>query len=415
MLRVHRERISVILLLIILIIILGATITVAFMLRPDPVSENLKKDEVVKILVVFNDGKGNALSTNIVAYYPPSQKGIVFNILGNTGKLYASINRTDRIDAVYRELGINTYAEEITRITGLQIPFFAEISLESLGNMTDLLGGLKVFVRSPVDVLDSRTGERYLLPSGAVTLDGDKIQTFMMYKLADEGDAEQEERRQNTFLAFLEALHSNRAMLLDRSNFRTFEKFIHANVDVSALFSLVSHISNLNTDNTSLRTIAGNIRDLNGQKLLFPYEDADGFQFRMVAKQALSSLLQEGASNRVYVVEVQNGTRKPGLAANASNLLQNFGYDVLPPTDAPRLPDGRDYEHTAIISHIGQSEAVQALSDTINCLYIITEEVRPESEGILVGNKDFTLILGEDWNGRRVRGGYTGEASALAQ
>ena len=127
---ISREKISAIFLGTILLIVVAVGAILALSLRTDPVAENLKNDQVVKILFVLNDGKNNALSTDVFVYYPVSQKGALFNILGNTGAIYQSLEsaegrsgRVDRIDAVYKEKGINTYPISSSTSVSLSIIF----------------------------------------------------------------------------------------------------------------------------------------------------------------------------------------------------------------------------------------------------------------------------------------------------
>lgn len=96
---------------------------------------------------MLSDDSGNALSTDVFVYYPVSRKGALFDILGNTGSIYSSLGRVDRIDAVYKEKGVDTYRKEVEKLIGKTIPFSLEISLSDLGTLADLLGGLKVLFR----------------------------------------------------------------------------------------------------------------------------------------------------------------------------------------------------------------------------------------------------------------------------
>ena len=72
-----------------------------------------------------------------------------------------------------------------------------------------------------------------------------------------------------------------------------------------------------------------------------------------------------------------------------------------------------DYDHTAIINHIGNGEAVRALGDFIRCYNIIDEDIDLDDDGD--EDVDFTLILGADWDGRYVRGGFGKEASGAGE
>jgi hypothetical protein len=104
--------------------------------------------------------------------------------------------------------------------------------------------------------------------------------------------------------------------------------------------------------------------------------------------------------------------------------LRGAGYDILAISNADEsnayrrylikygdLAEGEeiegDVEHTLLINHIGDEQVVQSLADFIRCKNIENEEVLSDlissSEGTDV---DFTLILGKDFDGTYVRGGY---------
>lgn len=400
-----REQKGAIFLALILGIIIAAGIILALSLRTDPIAENLKNDQVIKILFVLNDDEGNALTTDVFVYYPVSKKGAMFDILGNTGAIYESLGRVDRIDAIYYEKGIEPYKKEIEKLTGMTIPYSIEISSENFGKLTDLLGGLKVFVPSPVDATGSE-GERWLLPSGAVTLDGDKIQTYLEYKLEEEDESDQEDRRQNTMVAFLAAIKENRKVMFNKKNFPVYRDKFRANMDEDGLYKLLNEISEVDSERLAPQTITGSTRIVDGKKLLFPYYD--GQLIKDVVKQTMNSLVSENntMNSRVYVIDIQNGTTVQGLARNTSALLQSVGYDILGTSNADRS----DYEETIIINHIGNSDVAKALGDFIHCTNIEVEEIKPDEAGLeTAADVDFTIILGKDFDGRYVRAGSKSE------
>ncbi len=366
-------------------------------LRVDPVEENLKNDQVIKVLFVIRNNEGAAVSTNIFIYYPQTHKGAIFDVLGNTGAIWQSLGRVDRIDSIYKNKGIAVYNKEISELTDLDIPFTVEINEDDFGIIADLIGGLKVFISSPVDEVSSG-GKRWLLPSGAVNLDGDKIRDFLDYQLNDEEESDKEERRQSAFIAFLVSMKDNRDKILGKKNFPLFSKCMKANIEDDDFYKLMSLITDLDTDSLTVQSVIGSARVVDGQTLLFPYQN--GQLIKDVVKQKIRMLIStDSKSNRrVYVLEIMNGTSRQGLARNASILLQNAGYELLQVGNAER----DDYEHTVIINHIGNQEAAKALGDFITCYNIIDEDIATDDEVDL--NVDFTLILGDDWDGRYVRG-----------
>lgn len=384
--------------LAVMAIIAVVSVRIYFSLRTDSVADNLQNDQVIKVLFVVHDEDKNVLSSDVFLYYPNTGKGALFDIVGNIGAIYKkSLGRVDRIDAVYKEKGVAVYKEEVEALTDLTIPFAIEIAAENFGHLADLMGGLRVFIPSPVDAAVPG-GSRWLLPSGAVTLDGDKVQTYLSYKLEDEEDSEQESRRQGAFIAFLSLLHENRHKIADKKNFSYYQRFMTANVEDKWMYEIFRLICNIDTDTLTLQTVIGSSRVVDGKVLLFPYQN--GQLIKDVIKQKIRMLVNENtdAGKRVYVVEVLNGTSKQGLARNASFLLQNAGYNIQQVGNASKT----DYAHTVIINHIGDDLAAEALGDFINCYNVIGDD----EDSAVAEDVDFTLILGDDWDGRYVRGGF---------
>ena len=386
------------LLFLIFLILISVTFGLALSLRVSTVDENLKSDRVIKTLVVMED-RNQILFSDVLIYYPVSRNGALINILGNTGAIFSSLGRVDSIDSVYLEKGIETYKSEIENLLGQPIPFYIILNLTKFGELTDMLGGMKVFVPSPVDVRNEE-GERYLLPSGVVSLDGDKIRAYLNYEKADETEDDLIERRQNVLVAFFSALSRNQRIIQDKKSFSLISRKMTSNLDDKEFYSLVNVISAVDSEHLVPQAITGARRVVDGKTLLFPYYD--GQLIKDVFKQLANSLisLDNTSVNRTYVLEILNGTMVQGLARNTMALLQSAGYDILSTGNA----DSNDYEKTVIINHIGNAEIAKTLGDFIRCSNIVDESVLyTDADSSSVTNVDFTLILGKDFDGRYVK------------
>ena len=386
------------LLFLIFLILISVTVALVLSLRVSTVEENLESDRVIKTLIVMED-KNRVLFTDIFIYYPVSQRGALINILENTGAIFSSLGRVDSIDSVYLEKGIETYKAEIENLVGQTIPFYIVLNLTKFGELTDMLGGMKIFISSPVDV-KNEDGERYLLPSGVVSLDGDKIQTYLNYEKTDELEVDVVERRQNVLLAFFSALSRNEKIIREKKSFAAISKRMNSNLDDKEFHRLVSIISQVDSEHLTPQTITGIKRVVDGKTLLFPHYD--GQLIKDVFKQVSNSLisLDNANVNRTYVLEIQNGTTVQGLARNTMALLQSAGYDILSTGNA----DSNDYEKTLIINHIGNAEIAKSLGDFIHCTNIVEESVSLDADSTAtVSNVDFTIILGKDFDGRYVK------------
>ena len=384
------------LLLIIAVLAVSVSLLITS-LKTNPVDKVLESDQIIKAVIVLEDD-GNALATMIMAYYPVSHKGALIDILGNTGAIYASLGRVDRIDAVYKEKGIDAYRGEIEKLVGMSIPFSLEISLKHFSELTDLLGGLRVFVPYPVD--DKIDDVPYLLPSGSVTLDGDKIRTYVLYENKEAAAADRQDRLQNAVVAFLSAINARKTDIFKKNVFPLYASRIKANIDYDGLYTLLEKISLIDAERLFPQAITGSQRMVDGKMLLFPYYD--GQLIKDVLKQTVSALVSETevVHSRIYVLEIQNGTAVQGLAKNTAALLQSAGYDILTISNADR----NDYDKTFIIDHIGDEEIAKNVGDFIRCTDIKTAEVKKDDSALEADTLvDFTIVLGKDFDGRYVR------------
>lgn len=395
---IRREQKGAVFLLLIVAVIIIFSAFVVFSLREDKVAANIKKDSVVKILFVMTD-RGKALSTDVFVYYAPSKKGALINIPGNTGAIYESLGRVDRIDKIYSEKGIDVYKKEVEKLCGVELPFYITIELSNFMKLTDMMDGMKILVPAPVDTV-SNDGERWLLPSGAVTLDGDKVATYLTYMLPDETEADVSERRQDIVIAFLSALNSNASLMLNKKEFYRYADKFKSNLSSNDVRRLLSEIASVDAEQLVPQTITGTVRTVDNIKLLFPYYD--GQLAKDVVKQTMNLLVSENGTmaSRIYVLEIKNGTKTQGLAHNTAALLQSAGYDVLTTLNA----DSSELDKTEIIDHIGNKEAAQSLGDFIHCKNITEEAVKPEGTSTAIDdtNVDFTIVLGRDFDGRYV-------------
>ena len=378
---------------LIVLILVVMSLTIYFTLKTNIVEEVLKSDQIIKLLLVIEDDE-KPVSTTVLAYYPATNRGTIIDIPGNTGGIYKTIDRSDRIDAIYEEKGIDSYRSEIETLLDMTIPFSLEISLDDFAVLSDLFGGMEISVQSPIDEVVDDT--YFLVPSGQVRLDGDKILRYITYRGEFEQPDAQQIRIQNTVVAFYKALNENASKIFANDFFSYYAKYIKANIATDDLSNLLNTISKIDAERLFPQVVTGSERNVDGEILLFPYNS--GHLVKEVMKQTISALISDTTFARVYSLEIQNGTDVQGLASNTASLLRSTGYDVSSIVNA----DKNDYEETFIINHIGNDEIAQALGEFIHCTNIITPEI---DEAVSVSERliDYTIVLGTDFDGRYVR------------
>jgi polyisoprenyl-teichoic acid--peptidoglycan teichoic acid transferase len=383
---------SVALLVLIGLVVAATAVYAFFLLRVDQISEALKKKQPVHLLIVVSD-KDKPLFFEAFLYNPQTRKGALFHVPPNIGGVIESLKRVDGIDAVYKRSNPAPTRKRIESLLGVGIHGVVDISLDDLVRLVDLLGGVSLFIPNPVDL--TWQGRRVLLPSGSVTLDGDKARDYVSYGDPLEPEAERIGRKQKLVQALLKALGENVPFLGQRAPFRALRQTLKTTLPPRALGSFISEMGRFDPERMVLQRVLGNTRSVDGRELLFPHQDGD------LLREAVKQTREANASsefvpleNLTVTVEVLNGTKTPGLASRARELFQSFDLEVLAPGNA----DNEAYDSTVVLDRKGVLENAKKVADIIRCTRIYS---RPDP--MMDQAVDVTVILGKDFDGRYVK------------
>ncbi len=362
--------------------------------KVDVVKDVIESDKILRTLLVVEDDDNKNLFTTVLLYDPETKKAASISIPPETGAIWESLQRTDSLDCVYNEKGIEVYNQEITKLLGIAIPFTVQIKLQEFIKLSDLLGGMRVFIPSPIDYVEEESEKRFLLPSGAVNLDGDKVALYLTYHIEDETSEDILDRYQNIIVAFLTALHDKNFVIFDGKNYERFDSCFETNLSKNDEKSFFQNLSEVDAESIIRQTITGSPRTVEDKKLLFPYEN--GERIKQAIKQTTSMIVASDGtfSSHQYVLEIQNGTTKQGIASRTAKKYKDSSYDVLASVNADR----NDYEKTVVIDHIGNETAAKNVGDLIHCTNIQRAEASVSTDS-KKASVDFTIILGQDFNG----------------
>ena len=395
--KLRNEQKGILFIALIVVVIIALSLFFARSLKTNSVEDALEHDTLLRTLFVVQNDDGTELFSNVIILDTSTKKAAVINLPGYTGAIFQSLGRTDRLAQVYNELGMASYRTEVQKMLGISIPYTTMVRLEDFIRLCDMFGGMRVFIPSPIDSV-SEEGERWLLPSGAVTLDGDKIAVYLKYRDEEETEESIQDRYQNVMGAFLTGLHDQSFKIFNTSkNFKRFSVSLNTNLADYEEETLYSEISQIDTESIIKQTITGSLRNVDGQQLLFPLNN--GEFIKEAVKQTTYMLMSSDGtiSNRIYVLEIQNGTKTQGLARRTATLYQNASYDVLSAVNA----DSNDYAETVIVDHIGNEAVARQVGELIRCTNIKQADEMEDgsSSDSMV---DFTVILGRDFNGAYV-------------
>jgi anionic cell wall polymer biosynthesis LytR-Cps2A-Psr (LCP) family protein len=397
---------SVFLLVLILLLLGGGSFFIVRAIRSDPIEEALSGDRPISTLFVI-EAENKPLSSYVLFYYPPTRRAAIFDIPGEVGLILSRINRVDRIDTVYDPRRPALFEAEVEKLLGIEINFSVIMELENLGKLVDWIEGVELFIPAPVEVYEK--DNMILFPYGKLRLDGAKSRSYITYEFAEEGRDLAYFRRQRFFSGLIKRLGEKIEYLKKPSVAQLYQPLLKTSMDQRTWTRFFDELARIDMDRVNSYSVQGVIREVSGKSLLFPLYD--GSLIKEVVHQSMAALTrrQEGVvSDRVFTVEILNGTSVTGLAGRTADLLRGFGYDVISIGNADR----NDYETTQIVDRSGDETMVKTFGDIIRCQNILLDTHAEDNIELgieiniqnLAYRSDFTLIIGKDFNGRYVTG-----------
>jgi anionic cell wall polymer biosynthesis LytR-Cps2A-Psr (LCP) family protein len=390
--RNRRAERSIILLALIFVVLTATSLYAFLQLRVDQISDSLKKKLPINVLFIVSD-RDAPLYFEVFFYNPETKRGALFHVPTNLGGMIQQLNRVEGIGALYSRSNPGPLKKRLEEILGVSIPCVIDIGTEDLRRLVDLIGGLNTFIANPVDM--EWKGRRILLPSGSVTLDGDKAIDFVSYEDSMESEADNVGRKQKLLQALLRGLGENSVFLQQRAVFRVFSSLLRTNLPSRALGSFVAEMGKFDAERMILQRVLGTNRLVDGRALLFPHQEGG------LLREAVKQTMEANASSEyvppeelTITVEVLNGTKTQGLAAGASAIFNSYDLEVLAPGNA----ESDSYDNTVVLDRKGKLEDAKRVADIIHCTRVYTQ-LDPQMDQAV----DVTVILGKDFDGRYVR------------
>ena len=394
---------------LIVVIATGAFVLSFVRLRSDAVSDLI--DAQGRIVVTFMLPIDEpSPSFEVLMLDARTGRAALLFVPGSIGVVLPDPQRIGAIAALYGPDGHAALGGRLAELLDLQLDFYVDLSYEGLGRLVDVLGGVEVVIPDTMQILDA--DRRVLLPSGSVVLDGDMARAYLSYRTAEEPAAERVERVHRLMQGLLRSIADSPVVLSDPTAKRLLYDAVVTDLNRRAFDRLFATLVELDTDRISLLRVLGRVQEVDDRPLLFPYEE--GALLRDSVKQTIAALsVPLDAGDVTPAVEVLNGTRTSGLAAQAATVFESFGYRVVAVDNA----DHPDYERTLFVGRRGDPEQARLVAALIQCegdtaqaadrvsaadRAIAADRVITPDRAIAASSAaaDVTVILGRDFNGR---------------
>jgi polyisoprenyl-teichoic acid--peptidoglycan teichoic acid transferase len=383
---------SVLFLLIIIAVLGGVGTTAVLFLRTDVVKTAIENDQIIKPLFIVESG-GKALSTYVFLYYPQTRRAALFDIPSETGLIISSLKKVAGIGVLFKPNDPVPYRNEISKLLSTDLSIYFVLSLDGLAEIADLMDGLELFIPNPVEL--DVGGSAVLFPQGAAMFDGDKVKSYFSYEDPNEGEGDAVTRRQKAFIALLTRISERSDYVSKPEVLSKFHARFRTNIGREAMKRLIGALSGLDAERVTPSRVQGTSRNVQGEMLIFPHYD--GELLKDIVRQNLNALANSessgGGGERIFTLEIKNGTSVKGLAKRAASLYESFGYEVLSYGNA----ETEENAETVLIDRFGNAEAAADVAQVIKCASVAKPGTGEEGAE---GGADFVLVLGKDFNGR---------------
>jgi LCP family protein required for cell wall assembly len=285
----------------------------------------------------------------------------------------------------------------LSKILDLPIHYFVRMDFEGFVKLVDAVGGVDIYVDKAISdpyypAPDMKRYEPFYIKAGWHHMDG---QLALKYVRSREttSDFDRSERQQKFIKAFWEKASSLNFLANPKAITSTINILgNHLKTDLSFWETerLISLVKDFDKSNVITKVL-----DSSTDGLLVAQSGSAGYylvprsgNFKEIQKFVHEFLTEPYLQKETAKIEIQNGSKKSGLAQEVASLLKSYGYQIAKIGNAPTI-----YTKSTIIDYTGGEKSV-TLSLLKKRLNIKNIKIESGGSG---DNIDLLVILGEDF------------------
>jgi polyisoprenyl-teichoic acid--peptidoglycan teichoic acid transferase len=286
-------------------------------------------------------------------------------------------------------------AETVAAFLGTPVDYIAQVDFRGFEQIVDTLGGITVDVPRPLLDAEYPTEnfgvERIYIPAGLQRLDGYTALRYARSRHAD-SDFGRSKRQQQVLRALLDEVR--RKQLLEQAATLpqladALARTVNTTLPVSdprILTELVALARELRGDRITQFTI--NVDDV-----VYTEDGSDIYWDEAGIRQQVAKLLAGPVDalpvNEAARIQVQNGAGMAGIAGQVSGYLQQQGFELASPADAPQA-----YEHTTLLDYGDHPQTRRRLAALLG---IAEQHIVVGAQGAAPVGGDIVVIVGADY------------------
>lgn len=288
-------------------------------------------------------------------------------------------------------------AARVTSRTLNDVPIdrYVRVSTDAFRELVDLLGGVEVFVPSPMSYVDQTQKLKIDLAQGWQTLNGSQAEQFARFRNDEYGDIGRVQRQQALIKALRDRVTTPAILPRLPQIMRVMRKYIDTNLSLEEMLALVSFGLKLDHDSFKMVMLPG--RFSSPAEFVASYWIMDDTGRDRVMREYFNLDAAGLAWNKSYDVQtdyppnelriaIQNASSDPNLSDRVAQYLSSHGFP-----NVYVVQDWPDHQRqTQIIVQQGDLEGAAALKKAIGL-----GAIEATSTGDL--ESDLTIRVGDDW------------------
>ena len=295
----------------------------------------------------------------------------------------------------YRKTRSQTHAisvvqNSVEEVTGMDIPYYVQVSYDVFRDVIDIIGGVDVTVEEPMHYDDVRGGLHIHFDPGVHRMDGRKALEYVRYRDRTHADIGRSRRQQYFLRLVLERMNNVRAVVRIPGIINAFRRHVHTNLSLWDMMQIFNEAKDIRSSNVRFQLLPGEPQFIRGDS----YWVID----RILAEEAVSVILNSYWMTQKHAplisretfdtsltIEVWNASDHKGAAYRVQRSLRKYGIDTV------RYGNfGAHRKYTVVIDRKGNIANARKLARIIGCRDIRTEV----DQSRMV---DASLIIGRDF------------------
>ncbi len=347
----------------------------------------------VLVIGVDNKAKGSLRSdTMMIANINPYSKHIGVISVPRDSRIPVEGHGKTKTNHAYAFGGINLLRQSLAEYLGIPIPYYVELEIQGLKDIVDEIGGVELNVEKRMYYVD-KAGDLYIdLYPGKQVLDGNKAVQYVRFRADARGDIGRVERQQHFIRAFGKKVLQVGFILRVPRIMARFASHVKTNVPSSQVATLALKVREAyELGHLEVATLPGHPQMIGGISYWIPNEQkVPKLINRFIKGYELANEIPLLKHPEQLRVEILNGNGRPDCANSAYQFLAVRRYGILAVKNASHF----DYPKTTLVCWNKKRLQTEALL-LAKELYLHPSNIvyfEPQQK-----DKDFSLILGEDW------------------